>query len=149
VSRIASLKRSGYSQIHLIRDRNDAVLDHPYDEEVKRIAVGFGDVLRPIVDTIDRRGLKCHFLGKHRRQVDRFYRTLKETDWQGEAARKCKERFEKNREPLFTFLQYDGVPWNNNNAENAIKAFARLRRTIVGLSTPKGIDEYLVLLSVC
>jgi hypothetical protein len=50
---------------------------------------------------------------------------------------------------LFTFLSHDGIPWNNNNAEHAIKAFARLRRAIEGLSTPKGIEEYLILLSVC
>jgi hypothetical protein len=49
---------------------------------------------------------------------------------------------------LFTFLDYDGVPWNNNNAEHAIKAFARLRRTIGGTSTAKGIEEYLMLLSI-
>lgn len=66
-----------------------------------------------------------------------------------EVALKCKERFEKNRDKLFTFLNYDGVPWNNNNVEHAIKAFARLRRAIEGLSTPKGIQEYLILLSVC
>ena len=30
---------------------------------------------------------------------------------------------------LFTFLAYDGIPWNNNNAEHAIKAFARLRNS--------------------
>jgi len=53
------------------------------------------------------------------------------------------------REKLFIFLSHDGIPWNNNNAEHAIKAFARLRRTIEGLSTPKGIEEYLILLSVC
>lgn len=41
------------------------------------------------------------------------------------------------------------MPWNNNNVEHAIKAFARLRRAIEGLSTPKGIEEYLILLSVC
>jgi len=33
-------------------------------------------------------------------------------------------------------------------AEHAIKAFARLRRAIEGLSTPKGIEECLILLSV-
>ena len=50
---------------------------------------------------------------------------------------------------MFTFLEHDGVPWNNNNAEHAIKAFARLRRVIEGLSTPKGMEEYLTLLTVC
>jgi len=34
-------------------------------------------------------------------------------------------------------------------AEHAIKAFARLRKAIEGLSTPRGIEEYLILLSVC
>jgi len=33
---------------------------------------------------------------------------------------------------LFTFLEHDGVPWNNNNAEHAIKAFVRLRNIIGG-----------------
>jgi hypothetical protein len=56
---------------------------------------------------------------------------------------------EKDRAKLFTFLSHDDVPWNNNNAEHAIKAFARLRRAIEGLSTPNGIEEYLILLSVC
>ena len=62
---------------------------------------------------------------------------------------KCKERFVRNRDKLFTFLNYDGVPWNNNNAEHAIKAFARLRDVIAGSSTEKGIEEYLTLLSIC
>ena len=54
----------------------------------------------------------------------------------------------KNRDRLFTFLDYDGVPWNNNNAEHAIKAFARLRNIFGGTSTVKGMREYLILLSI-
>ena len=68
--------------------------------------------------------------------------------WQSEVAAKCTQRFEKNREKLFTFLSYDGVPWNNNNAEHAMKAFAALRDVIEGTTTPSGIEEYLILLSV-
>jgi hypothetical protein len=34
---------------------------------------------------------------------------------------------EKNREIRLTFLDYDAVPWNNNNAEHAVKACALLR----------------------
>jgi hypothetical protein len=60
-----------------------------------------------------------------------------------------KKRFEKNQGKLFTFLDYDGIPWNNNNAEHAIKAFASLRKVIGGVSTEKGIREYLTLLSIC
>jgi len=61
----------------------------------------------------------------------------------------CRDRFEKNQDKLFTFLNFDGVPWNNNNAEHAIKAFARLRDVIEGSCTEKGIQDYLILLSVC
>lgn len=135
--------------IHLMRDLNAEILAQPYDEELKTIVRGFADLLRPMVETVDRFGLKTHFLRRHLVPVERFYRGLTKTDWQSEAAIKCKQRFEKNRLKLFTFLEYDGVPWNNNNAEHAIKAFARLRDVIRGSCTREAVQEYLVLLSVC
>jgi hypothetical protein len=49
---------------------------------------------------------------------------------------------------LFTFLDHDGVPWNNNNAEHAIKALVRLRNRIGGQSSARGMRDYLVLLSI-
>ena len=134
--------------IHLMRDLNDEILNNPFDEEMKSIAVGFAGLLKPMVETIDRRGLKKYFLRKHLVEVDRFYGFLDRSDFKSEAASKCKQRFERNRDKLFTFLRYDGVPWNNNNAEHAIKAFASLRDVISGSSTKKGLDEYLTLLSV-
>ena len=134
--------------IHLMRDLNDGILDNPFDEEMKAISAGFASLLKQIVETVDRRGLKTRFLRKHLIDVDRFFRFLGASDFKSEAALKCKQRFEKNRDTLFTFLRYDGVPWNNNNAEHAIKAFARLRDVIAGSSSRKGVDEYLTLLSV-
>jgi predicted RecB family nuclease len=134
---------------HLLRDLNDEVLDHPYDEELKELVKNFGSLVRPMVETVDQHGLKRHFLRKHHRFVDRFYRELGKTVYRSEAARKCKDRFEKNRNKLFTFLDYDGIPWNNNNAEHAIKAYAALRNVMEGTSTQVGIEQYLILLSIC
>ena len=125
------------------------MLDNPYDNELQHIVRSFGQILKTIVEDVDRYGLKKHFLRKHVVAVDRFYRKMVRSEYQSRAAVACQERFEKNRDKLFTFLQFDGVPWNNNNAEHAIKAFARLRDTIEGSSTEKGIREYLILLSVC
>jgi hypothetical protein len=59
------------------------------------------------------------------------------------------DRLEKNRNRMFTFLDFDDVPWNNNNAEHAVKAFAVLRRVIEGPTTEKGLHDFLVLLSLC
>jgi hypothetical protein len=134
--------------IHLIRDLNDDMLKNPYDDDLRELVQKFGELLRPIVDTIDRRGLKKRFLKKHLSDVKRFYKWLLTRQWQSEVAAKCRQRFEKNREKLFTFLSYDGVPWNNNNAEHAMKAFAALRDVIEGPATPSGIEEYLILLSI-
>jgi hypothetical protein len=105
-------------------------------------------LLKPIVDTVDRFGLKAHYLRRHRRSVEQFYEVLSSRTFESEVAAGYKKRFEKNRNSLFTFLDYDGVPWNNNNAEHAIKALVRLRRSIGGQSSPQGMRDYLVLLSI-
>jgi hypothetical protein len=97
---------------------------------------------------VDRRGLKKRYLGKHRISVDRFYKHLAGFET-SEVSRKIVERLQKNRNKLFTFLEFDGIPWNNNNAEHAIKAFALLRRVIEGKTTEKGLREFLILLSIC
>ena len=61
---------------------------------------------------------------------------------------KWKKRFLAFKDELFTFMDYDGIPWNNNNAEVAIKAVAIYRRNVEGLSTPKAMKEYLTLLTL-
>jgi hypothetical protein len=135
--------------IHLIRDMNDDLCKQPYNEEIRTLAQAFSDLVKPMIDSVDRFGLKAHHLRKHRRSVDRFYDALSKRNYQTEVAAGYRKRFEKNRHRLFTFLDYDGVPWNNNNAEHAIKSFVRLRNVIGGKSSAKGMREYLVLLSIC
>jgi hypothetical protein len=135
--------------IHFLRDLNDDLLKQPFNKELKELVRDFAILLKPMVETIDRYGLKAHFLQKHRVFVEHFYKELSMRDYQSEIAIYYKKRFEKNRDKLFTFLDYDSVPWNNNNAEHAIKAFAALRKGIGGTSTEKGIREYLTLLSIC
>jgi hypothetical protein len=124
-------------------------VDNPYDESVKGIVTTFANLFRAIVATIDRWGLKSRFLRKHLLDVSRFYKQLSKMEHLSAAASKLKARLDGDRNKLFTFLSHDGVPWNNNNAEHAIKALARLRRAIEALSTSKGIEEYLILLSIC
>jgi transposase len=135
--------------IHFIRDLNEELLKHPYDDGLKQLGGDFAGLLKPVVETVDRHGLKKYFLGKHRISVDRFYKHLAGRFGTSEVARKIVDRLQKNRDKMFTFLDFDGIPWNNNNAEHAIKAFASLRRVIEGKSTEKGLRDYLILLSVC
>jgi predicted RecB family nuclease len=135
--------------IHFMRDLNDELLKHPYDDAVKRLVADFAGLVKPIVETVEQRGLKKYFLRKHLIYVDRFYKRLAKGFGTSDAARKYVERLQKNRNKMFTFLDFDDVPWNNNNAEHAVKAFASLRRVIEGKATEKGLRDFLILLSIC
>ncbi len=135
--------------IHLIRDLNDDLRKEPFNEEMKLLVQEFAALVKPMIETIDRFGLRRHFLRKHQSGAQRFYDNLLSGDYKTEVAKKYQKRFDKTQGKLFTFLEYDGVPWNNNNAEHAIKAFASLRNVIGGSSNERGVREYLILLSVC
>jgi hypothetical protein len=50
---------------------------------------------------------------------------------------------------LFTFVEHDGIPWNNNNAENAIRQFGYYRERTAGQMREAGLQDYLVLFSLC
>ncbi len=60
---------------------------------------------------------------------------------QSEVAINFQRRLLKYRDKLFVFLDHDGVPWDNSNAEYAIKHFVYLRDGIGGTSTPNGIQR--------
>lgn len=134
--------------IHLIRDLNEDLLKQPFNEELSELVRDFAKLLKPMVDTVDRFGLKTYFLRKHKISVEHFYRKLFKRNYKSEVVINYENRFDKNQDKLFTFLDYDGVPWNKNNAEHAINAFVRLRKVIEGRSSDKGIHEYLILLSI-
>lgn len=134
--------------IHLIRDLNDDLFKHQIDTEFRTFVVAFGTLLKSIMATVQTYGLKRRHLHKHQKEVDKFYRVHVECDVESELTSKYQKRFLKNKEKLFTFLNDDGIPWNNNNAEHAIKPFAKCRREMNGLFTKRTIGGYLTLLSI-
>ena len=133
--------------IHLMRDINDDVIKHPFNEELAFVAKRFGILLREIVETIDKYGLKRRHLAKHKRAAQQFLDDVAALQCTTEVCSSLKKRIEKNQDKLFTFLDHDNVPWNNNNAEHAVRAFTRLRN-LMASSTAKGTREYCILLTV-
>jgi hypothetical protein len=131
-----------------MRDLNGALLRNPFDDEFKRITFEFGKLLRSMVTTIDGHGLRRRHLARHQRGVDRFYRECIAPEAKSEAAMEFRERFLKQRDKLFRFLDHDGVAWNNNFAEHAIKHFAKYRIKIDGTMIERGMESYLTLLSM-
>jgi predicted RecB family nuclease len=134
--------------IHLMRDINQDLLNNPFDTELQTITEPFGALLRGAVEEIDRSGLRRRYLEKHQGAVDTFFEGLAARSFQSETAEALRARLLKCRDKLFTFLHHDGVTWNNNNAENAIRQFAYYRERAVGCLTETGLSNYLVLLSL-
>jgi hypothetical protein len=134
--------------VHLIRDLNDDLIDNPFDEEFKALAGEFGQLLRAIVDTIDLHGLVRRHLQPHKAEVSRFFRDLEARVYRSQISMAYQGRFAKTKGKLFTFLDHDNVPWNNNPAEHAVKAFASYRLSADGKMGENGLSDYLMLLSV-
>ncbi len=134
--------------IHLIRDFNHDIQGNPWDEDLKTLASVFGRLLRTIMATVDQYGLRQRHLGKHRPDVERFFRTIGGQAYRSEVADGYRRRLLQYQDKLFTFLGHDGVPWNNNNAEHAVKRFAYYREVADGEFSEAGLSQYLVLLSI-
>jgi hypothetical protein len=134
--------------VHFVRDIDDDLLRHPLDREFMDMAQKFGTLLRTIIDTVDKYGLRKRHLHKHKGLVDRFLDNVAAATYSSPLASKYQKRFGKSGERMFTFLGYDGIPWNNNNAEHAIKRFAKYRREADGKFTQRSLEEYLVLATV-
>jgi hypothetical protein len=96
--------------VHLMTDVNDDLSKRPFNEEMKEIAQRFAGLLKPIIDTIDRFGLKACRLRRHRRSVEEYYDVLSSRTFETEVAAGYKKRFEKSR------IKMAAVRWTNMSA---------------------------------
>src|SRR5204863_5448522 len=81
-------------------------------------------------------------------EVVGYFDSLSGREFRSEAAQALQARLVKCRDKLFTFIDHDGVPWNNNNAENAVKRFAYYREVAPPPLHEEGLKHYLVLLGL-
>jgi hypothetical protein len=134
--------------VHLIRDINDDLRRNPYDQELRSVAESFANLLRDIVLAIDRYGMRRRNLHKYVKKAEKLCIAIGDPKFTSVSAAKYQNRFVKYGDRLFTFLDHDGIPWNNNNAEHAINHFAKLRRITDGTFTRSSIEKLCVLLTV-
>ncbi len=134
--------------VHLIRDLNDDLWKNPFNAELESFVASVRDLLLPLLSDAQRFGLKAFHLRKHTHRVDAFYKSaIDDHASEQELIIKYQKRFERYRESLFTFLERDGIPWNNNAAERALRHLA-VQRKISGAFSSKGAQDYIRLLGV-
>jgi hypothetical protein len=120
----------------------------PFDEELQEFVSAVKDLIVPVIEAIDRWGLKAKHLRGFKKEVDRFYKTVIESrEYALDVTKKYQKRFARYRESLFRSLDEDGIPWNNNTAERAIRHLA-VQRKISGALYRRGAVDYLELLGI-
>ena len=80
--------------------------------------------------------------------MERFRKTLIDgREYSCDVTAKYQKRFLRFADAMFTFLQTDGISWNNNAAERALRHLA-VQRKISGSFTKRGAEDYLQLLGI-
>jgi Transposase IS66 family len=134
--------------VHLVRDINDDLWKSPFDKELEVFALEVQALLVLILEAVDRYGLKAWHLRKFLKDVDRFYdKNITGREYTSESVRTYQKRFDRYRGSLFTFLTQDGIPWENNMAERAIRQLA-VQRKISGSFFKRVAPQYLLLLAI-
>ena len=134
--------------VHLIRDINDDLWKAPFDQELEGFALAVRDLLVPIMAAVDPYGLKARHLRKFEKEVEKFYvKHIVDREYTSELVVKYQKRFQRYRDGLFTFLSEDGISWDNNMAERAIRQRA-IQRKISGTFFKRVAPQYLLLLGI-
>jgi len=134
--------------VHLIRDLNDDLWDTPFNAEFELFVFEVRNLIVPIFEAVDKHGFKTRFLNKFKKSVEHFYdKNIVDKDYKSELTKKYQKRFQRNKDSLFTFLERDDIPWNNNMAERAIRQLA-VQRKISMSFFEHTIPDYLLLLGI-
>ncbi len=134
--------------VHLIRDLNEDLWKSPFDGEFETFVLDVRNLIVSILDAVNKHGLKTKHLIKFKKNVDVFYeKTITNKTYYSETTIKYQKRFIRYSQSLFTFLEQDSIPWNNNMAERAIRHLA-IQRKISGSFYEAVTHDYLLLLGI-
>ncbi len=135
--------------VHLIRNLNKDIRENPFDMEYEVFILKVRSLIIPIMEAVQKYGLKKFYLHKFEKQVDNFYRnSIENRQYKSELTLKYQQHFKKYRDSLFAFLKQDGIPWHNNTAENAIRHVAIQRDISKASFHEEPTRNYLVLLGI-
>lgn len=135
--------------VHLLRELEQTVKhkspsDHWPDFE-KKLRRLLGDAIRLWKN---RDVLEASSLLSRRTRLDQRLAKLISTDWEDVNAKRLIKRLRRHQDDLFTFLGKDGVPFENNHAERAIRPAVILRKNSYGNRSEQGADCQAVMMSI-
>lgn len=135
--------------VHLLRELEQTVKykspgEHwpAFEKKLRRL---LGDAIR-LWKSRDELEPTC--LRSRRDRLDKRLAELIETDWQDSHAKRLIKRLRRHQADLFTFLDREGVPFENNHAERSIRPAVILRKNSYGNRSEQGADCQAALMSI-
>lgn len=115
--------------------------------------IPFAKKLRRILNDSIKVGRTVNVKRDRLRAKNRFERRIEKLikAYSSSEEKNCKrfiKRLKREKGMLFTFLEEDGVDWNNNASERAIRPSVVIRKITYGNQSIEGADAYKVLMSV-
>jgi len=116
-------------------------------EEFLEFADGIRSILKRSIESLrkppplveGRRAARFHFQDEMEKFLSR--------EWKDSDAIRISKELSKRLNMLFTFVEVEGVPWHNNDAEQAVRKGVLARKISGGRRTWTGAEVYQVLLS--
>lgn len=87
------------------------------------------------------------YAARRQRLSTRLQRLI-DTPWANSEAKRLVKRLRRHHNDLFTFVDQDGVPFENNLAERAIRPAVLIRKTSYGNRSAQGADPQAILMSI-
>ena len=87
------------------------------------------------------------YASKRRRLGERLHELL-QTPWRDKHARRLLKRLRRHADELFTFLDHEGVPHDNNAGERAIRPAVIIRKNSYANRSERGAQLQAVLMSI-
>ena len=135
--------------VHYLRELEDTIKYKspgadffPFRKKLRRI---LRDAIR-MADVQDRSG-RLDAKARFEARVDALISSCSSSSKEKNCARLLK-RLRRERGMLFTFLEEDGVDWNNNAAERALRSSVVIRKITYGNQSDEGAHAHAVLMSI-
>lgn len=113
----------------------------------------FAKKLRRLIGDAIRLWYRQHELSREvyasrKERLDKRLTEMIDTPWQGDHAKRLVKRLRRHQGDMFTFLDQEGVPFDNNHAERSIRPAVILRKNSYGNRSGHGADCQAVLMSI-
>ena len=131
--------------VHLLRDleyvEQYRTLDKDWSAFAKKLRRLIHDAMRLSAHAVADRDSR-------RQRLNRRLQGLIDTNWKHLEARRLIKRLRRHSNDLFTFLDYENVPSNNNHAERAIRPAVIIRKNSQSNRSIRGARTQSILMSV-